>query len=1346
MKTPHLFNTRISAARIVLPLVLLILAGEALEEILFVDAPLTQILLKSALLSLIMAPIMFITVIRPIMTINHHRREALEQLNRGHDLLTESERRFRIMSDSSPALIWQSDASGGCTYFNAAWYAFTGRTAEQEMGNGWAEGVHPEDKERCMGIYTRSLDERTPFSMEYRLRKQDGTYGWLMDHGRPIFSPGEEFMGFIGSCIDITSHKEAERSLSESRYRYQSILEGTHVGTWEWNIATGETIFNERWAEIIGYRLEELMPVTIATWQRFLHPDDAADVERKLKEHFNGTSPYYDTECRMRHRNGSWVWIHDRGRVVLRLPDGSPHLMYGTHSDITDRKSTEQALKESNSRIRSMFEKHTAMMLLIHPETGQILDANDAAAGFYGYPLEMLCTMNIDKINTLPPDQVKRSRLEAAAGTENRFRFPHRLASGDVRTVEVNSTKITLGKESFLFSIIHDITEQERIETLLRDSEEKFRDFFEQSNDGITLIDEQGIIIEWNQAMERITGILHGGALGFEFIDIQARLSVNFITEELLQQQKNLLDRALECGESPLFHKMIEAQYRTPQGEVRSVQQMIFPIRTGTGFRIGMISRDNTEKAQSEQVLARTRANYESFFNTIDEFLFVLDTQGNIIYTNRTVKDRLGFTDAELNGLSVLQVHPEQRRAEASRIVGEMLQGTTEYCPVPLQTRAGILIPVETRAKLGTWDDQPVIFGTSKDISRMMLSEEKFSKVFYLNPSACGLSEIANGNYVEVNKAFEELLGYSSAEVIGKSAYDLNILDKTTAEQIIRHADENGRVVNAEAQLRTKDGFLRSVLLSAESIIVQDKRYRFTVVNDITAQKDAQDKAAQLALRNETMLQNSKDGIHVMDERGNLLEVNDAFCTMLGYSRPEALSLNVRDWDAQWSYDTLTELISKFLDQPSVFETQHRRKDGTTIHVEVNAVGVTFEGKRLLYASSRDITERKATEDALRHSQKLESIGTLAGGIAHDFNNLLVAILGQSSLAYEKMRTEDPARQNIEKVIKASEHAADLTKQLLAYSGQGKFFMEELDLNRLILENVQMFELSVPKNCRMTMDLDASAPHIKADKGQIQQVLMNLIINAGEAVGERNGSIKVRTELRTIEEGEMRYSRFTNFPLTGGTYAVITVNDTGAGMSADQLLRIFDPFFTTKFTGRGLGLAAVLGIIRGHQGGIDVASQENDGTMFEILFPLIIPAPSVTNERSSAPRHAEKGTILIIDDEPSVVELVNDVLNDNAFTVLQARNPLEGIELFRNHWQDISLVILDYAMPDLNGRQTFQQLVQINDTVPVLLSSGYSEEHTMELFGTVQPAGFFQKPYTAARLLEKVRSMVGSQS
>lgn len=540
---------------------------------------------------------------------------------------------------------------------------------------------------------------------------------------------------------------------------------------------------------------------------------------------------------------------------------------------------------------------------------------------------------------------------------------------------------------------------------------------------------------------------------------------------------------------------------------------------------------------------------------------------------------------------------------------------------------------------------------------------------------------------------------------------------------------------------RLASGGIKSVEVHSSLIHFDHRDLLVSIVHDITERKIAEKEIATLALRNATLLQTAGDGIHVLSEQGEVREVNDTFCAMLGYTREELTGMNVAEWDAQWSRHELIERIGDLVRQPAVFETVHRRKDGTLRDVEINAVGMELEGERFLYASARDITDRKRTDEALRNAQKLESIGTLAGGIAHDFNNLLVGILGQASLAESKVTNGHPAHTNIRTIITASERAADLTRQLLAYSGKGKFFTLPMDLNALIRESIGIFQMSIPKSAEFTFHLNDPAPVIRGDTGQVHQVVMNLVINAGESLGDVGGSLSLRTGITELTEQQSHFSRFTNVALEPGPYAYIEVSDTGCGMTKEVIDRIFDPFYSTKFTGRGLGLAAVLGIIRSHKGGLSIFSEPGFGTTFRVVLPLTAEGlPVMPVVPHPLPSHRLEKHILVIDDDYSVVEFLREALGEEGCSVVIAMDPGEGIELFRSQ-RDFDLVILDYSMPGMNGRAAFQQLRGIDPSALVLISSGYTEEEILSSFGEHQPAGFFQKPYKADDVREKVRSI-----
>jgi two-component system cell cycle sensor histidine kinase/response regulator CckA len=400
-----------------------------------------------------------------------------------------------------------------------------------------------------------------------------------------------------------------------------------------------------------------------------------------------------------------------------------------------------------------------------------------------------------------------------------------------------------------------------------------------------------------------------------------------------------------------------------------------------------------------------------------------------------------------------------------------------------------------------------------------------------------------------------------------------------------------------------------------------------------------------------------------------------------------------------------------------------------------------------------DISERKLAEqaskhaeEALRQAQKLEGIGTLASGIAHDFNNLLNAILGQTVLAITKLPPDSPAVSNLPKATKATERATDLTRQLLAYTGKGKFVTENIDLNRLVEENAEFLKVSVPKSTQLRYEISPAPTYVRGDISQLQQVIMNLIINAGEAIGTIPGQITIRTSHLVLDKDENRYSKYTNHPLKQINYALLQVVDSGSGMKPEVLDRIFDPFFTTKFIGRGLGLAAALGIVRGHHGGIHIESEEGKGTRFDVILPLVKRhMPIATQAQPAQVGVVGAGTtLLVIDDESFMIDLLTDIFTEAKFTVMTASNPIEGIELYRQEWKSIAAVILDYSMPGMDGAAAFEQLAAINSDVKVLLCSGYPMGEVASVFGTTRPFSFIQKPYQPATLLDHVRQMISA--
>jgi two-component system, cell cycle sensor histidine kinase and response regulator CckA len=404
-----------------------------------------------------------------------------------------------------------------------------------------------------------------------------------------------------------------------------------------------------------------------------------------------------------------------------------------------------------------------------------------------------------------------------------------------------------------------------------------------------------------------------------------------------------------------------------------------------------------------------------------------------------------------------------------------------------------------------------------------------------------------------------------------------------------------------------------------------------------------------------------------------------------------------------------------------------------------------------LVGTVRDVTddlredeERAQLEFQMQQAQKLESLGVLAGGIAHDFNNLLVGILGNASLALLDLATDSPVRQSVAEIEHAAQRAAELTRQLLAYAGKGRFVVEAVDCSQIVREMTALLRTAVSRNAHVTLQLPDDLPPVEADVTQLRQVVMNLITNASDALPEHGGNIHIETGHVTID-AEFLATCVPGSDATPGSYVFVEVRDNGRGMDELVRSRIFDPFFTTKFTGRGLGLAATLGIVRGHRGAIQVHTKPGDGTSIRLLFPCAtgsVPhAPPVSGMRATA--WTASGEVLVVDDEPSVRTVARALLRRRGFTVSEAAGGREAIALVSEDPTRFRLVLLDLTMPDMDGEATLNEFRRVAPLLKVILMSGYNEQEVTRKFVGRGMAAFLQKPFRAEDLDSTARRVLG---
>jgi PAS domain S-box-containing protein len=499
-------------------------------------------------------------------------------------------------------------------------------------------------------------------------------------------------------------------------------------------------------------------------------------------------------------------------------------------------------------------------------------------------------------------------------------------------------------------------------------------------------------------------------------------------------------------------------------------------------------------------------------------------------------------------------------------------------------------------------------------------------------------------------------------------------------------------------------------------------------------------------------IDHASDSIFLADPDAAFHYVNETTCNRLGYSKEELLQMTVFDIDPAFPKDSWRQHWMDIKENLSfTIETFHKKKTGEIYPVEVTVNYITYGGKEFIFAFAKDVTVRKHLEEErinlekqLFQAQKMESLGILAGGVAHDFNNILMAIMGNAELGMLKTSDVSPVRSYFESINKASIRAADLCRQMLAYSGKGRFVIQAVNLSEVIEEVNQMLKTSVSKKADIRLDLAKGLAPIEADLTQIQQAIINLVINASEAIGDAIGIINIKTSMIHCNRKFLEDNNLQN-ELKEGHYACLEVSDTGCGMDKETVSKIFDPFFSTKFTGRGLGLSAVQGIMRGHRGAITVFSTPGNGTTFKLLFPSAVHPHKVSGKSLKEPGENSRGRVLIllVDDEEAIRSIGKIILEDLGFKVLVAADGGEALDVFNANINKITCVLLDLTMPNMDGEETFMKLRFIKPQLPIIVSSGYNEQEVLSRFEGKNLTGFIQKPYTINSLMNVLKNVLG---
>jgi PAS domain S-box-containing protein len=763
-------------------------------------------------------------------------------------------------------------------------------------------------------------------------------------------------------------------------------------------------------------------------------------------------------------------------------------------------------------------------------------------------------------------------------------------------------------------------------------------------------------------------------------------------------------------------------------------------------LQIGPLS----ESFHPEEAIAHLAAIVESS----DDAIISKTLEGIIQSWNAGAQSLYGYTAGEAIGRPMTFLLPADRKSEEDEILRRIARGDrVAHFETVRCHKSGALLQVSLtispiRGKSGR------VIGAShvaRDVTdRKRLDEESGRLAAIVQSSEDAIiSKTLQGIVLTWNAGAERIYGYTAAEAIGQSMLIVLPADRATEEsEILDRISRGQQVEHFETIRRRKNGESIDVSLTISPIC--DKGGRIIGVSHIarntTERRRLEIRLQQLA----SIVESAEDAIIGKTLEGIILTWNGGAERVYGYPNAEAIGKPMTMLLPEGRPNEENEILERIRrgEQVEHFETVRKTKGGKLIDVSLTVSPIRDSSGRIIGAShvGRNVSERKVQEEQLRHTQKLESLGVLAGGVAHDFNNLLTGILGNASLALGSVSTHDPVSGLLRDLVTAGERASHLTRQLLAYAGKGRFVIEPIDISALVREIAALIQTSIPKNVQLRLELADDLQSIEADVSQVQQVVMNLVINGAEAIAQNdNGSVVVATRMQNVDE---------HYPLTtldgapelpAGRYVSLDIHDTGCGMDEATLSHIFDPFFTTKFAGRGLGLAAVQGIVRGHKGAMKIYSRPGEGTTFKVLFPATQQAPAP--KKAIIPHIAATSElILVIDDEEIIRRTARSMLEREGFTVVVAENGKEGVDLFQVLSEKVAAVLLDMTMPVMNGEEAYSRLKAIKSGVKVILSSGYNEVEAVQRFAGKGLVGFIQKPYSADTLREKIRMALQEHS
>jgi len=1187
--------------------------------------------------------------------------------------------------------------------------------------NHWMNSLHPDDSQAVLGMFNKGLESEGPVSVEYRRRTKSGDWIWIYTVARIVErDEAGKPLRMVGIQADVTVRKQAEQRLAESEKTYRGIFNTLNEAVYILDEQGRFIDVNEGAERMYGFSRGHFIgktPADLSAPGR----NDMNDVVEKLGLTFNGKPQ--SIEFWALRSNGE-----EFPKEVHLYPGEyfARNVVIAIATDISERKNTDAALLQSEQRLKQAQSIGGVGVWDWNLKSG-VMYWSDTVFDMLGYDVDEIQPSYEIFCSLLPSedrdalDAELKSALESGRTHDIGCHLTRRDGTKGIVHLQGQTEYDAQGRPERIMGTIQDITRSKQAEEDLQRSEADFQNIFNNLQDSYYRTDADGILTMVSPS--------NGRMMACEVSDLMGTRVADYYVDP---SQREIFLKELDDNGGVI--RSFEAQMRRFDGEIIWVSSNAHYLFDDQGNKIGLegIARDITTRRLSDEQLRSSLSLQKATLEATADGILVVSSQGEWSAYNRQFVEMWRIPEAVLESgddqqaldfalgqltdpqtfidkVMDLYAHPE----ESSFDVLHFRDGRVFERYSREQRIDGVIV-----GRVWSFRDVSERYHAEEQLReeaefRSRLLDQASEGIVLWHPGRDGQFAV----FLTWNRRMQEITGYTREEINRLGWLETMYVDQGERDKAraIMQKVLGGEVNHGtDFAISTKAGEHKVLHISSSAVQRVDMQHCvLAVIQDVTQSRQHQAQLEASRKRFRVLFDSSSDGILILDMQGGFIDVNRTAYIRLGYDKEELIALGLQGLNTPENARHFSGHLARLNDKGMVvFETAHFRKDGSIMPVEVNARLVELEGKQVILCVVRDISERKQFEEQLRQSQKMEAIGTLVGGIAHDFNNMLAAIQGNVYLARMLAEGQREVEEKITNIEQLGDRAAEMVRQLLTFARKDTVSMLSFSLNSFMKEGLKLSSTLVPENIEYTTSVSSEDLHINGDATQLQQVLMNLLNNAIDAVADVSHPA-IHTSLTRFRVDDAFRQRHVN--IIGDHFACLSVQDNGQGIEAEHLDKVFEPFFTTKDVGKGtgLGLSMLYGAVQTHAGVVEVKSEVGRGSTFSVYLPLCDMQLESISRQDQKTSRGQGETILLVDDQEDLRNSTAQVLEVLGYTVLQAETGVEAVTLFAEHRQQIALILSDVVMPKMGGVELLQNIRRTDAHMPFILTTGYDRQHVL---------------------------------